>query len=199
MSYLQKEIKKNLLEKVIEENKINFFIRKFFKINEVWILSIYESLLNNIFTINKNNEDIIKEILTVLKQDDWFFLDNLFSVFRPGDETLQTHLFNKLNLETNKLWNNWIISLVEPVFSDKEIVKFFANISKLITSYDRFVELFFKSEIKIPEDVRESALLQAENDIIEVFVKDWVELTSEKRQNIIEKNLLKIEKRHISI
>jgi len=34
-NYLEKEIKKNLLEKVIEENKINFFIRKFFKINEV--------------------------------------------------------------------------------------------------------------------------------------------------------------------
>ena len=198
-NYLEKEIKKNLLEKVIEENKINFFIRKFFKINEVWILGIYEGLLNNIFQLNKNNEDIIKEILIVLKQDDWFFLDNLFSVFRPADEALQLHLFKKLNLNENEIWNNWIITLSEPVFSDKEIVKFFDNITKLIISYDKFVEFFFLKEVKIPEQVIEKALLQAENDILNIYIKEWVEISEERRKNLIEKNILKIEKRHLSL
>jgi len=198
-NYLKNEIKQNLLEKVIEENKINFFIRKFFDTNEVWILSIYEGLLNNIFQLNKNNEDVITEILTVLKQTDWFFLDNLFSVFRPADETLQTQLFNKLNLKSNELSNNWIITLSEPVFSDKEIVKFFENIWELVNSYESFVELFFEKEIKIPEEIREQALHKAENDILEIYVKDWIEITKEKKRNILAKNELKVSKRQFDI
>ena len=198
-NYLKTEIKKNLLEKVIEENKINFFIRKFFKINEVSILSIYEGLLNNIFELNKNNEDLIKEILTVLKQPDWFFLDNLFSVFRPADETLQKQLFEKLNLKVNNLNDNWIVSLSEPIFSDKEIVKFFENIYKLSDHYENFVEAFFLNNINFPKEILEKAKIDSEDDILNIYVKEWIELTKEKRENLIAKNELKIEKRRIQI
>lgn len=198
-SSLQKEIKESLLQKVLEENKTNTFIKNYFKINESTILSIYESLLNSIFSLNKENEEIVKEMLILLKQKEWFLLDNIFSVFRPWDEDLKTLLFKPLNLEDNKLWDKWILVLSESTFSDNKISDFFEEIKNLIEHYKEFVNNYFIKRIEIPEDIQNEALRKAEDDILSVYLLSDKDYSQENKQLILQNNRVKVEKRKLAI
>lgn len=198
-SSLQREIKDNLLKKVLEENKTNTFIKNYFKINESTILSIYESLLNSIFSLNKENEEIVKEMLILLKQKEGFLLDNIFSVFRPGDEDLKTLLFKPLNLEDNKLGDRGILVLSESTFSDNKISDFFEEIKNLIEHYKEFVNNFFINKVEIPEDIQSEALRKAEDDILSVYLLSDKDYSQENKQLILQNNKVKVEKRKLAI
>lgn len=196
---LQKEIKENLLNKVIEENKVNTFIKNYFWINENTILTIYEKLLNSIFSLNKENEEIVKEMLTLLKQKEGFLLDNIFSVFRPSDNDLKDVLFKSLNLIDNKLGDKWILVLSESTFSDNKINDFFENIKDLIEHYKKFVDSYFINNVKIPQEVDSDAQNQAERDILNVYLTSEKDVTEKNKQLILLNNKVKVEKRKLQI
>lgn len=198
-SSLQKEIKESLLQKVLEENKINTFIKSYFKINETTILSIYENLLNSIFSLNKENEEIVKEMLTLLKQKEWFLLDNIFSVFRPGDEDLKTLLFKPLNLKDNELRDKWILVLSESTFSDNKINDFFEEIKNLIEHYREFVNTYFLNKIEIPDEIYQEAQKRAEEDILNVYLLSDKDYSQENKNLILQNNRVKVEKRRLTI
>ena len=185
MASIKKEIKNNLLTKVLEENRINEFIRTYFRVGEADMLEIYEQLLNSIFLSNKNNEDIIREILLLLKWENGFLLDNIFSVFRPSDKELTEVLFKKLNFKINKLEDRWIVSLSESVFSNKNITSFFKWINNLIKDVENFESAFFFKEIPIWQDVMDLVKRTVQKEFIKENLS-WEVTEKRKKYFLIE-------------
>lgn len=194
---IKKEIKNNLLERVLEENKINEFIRQYFKVWEADLLDIYESLLNSVFAANKWNEDTIQEILLILKESNNFLLDSIFSVFRPSDKDLQELLFKKLKLKNDSFENRGIISLSESVFSSNEMTDFFRSINVLVKDYENFEKEFFLKEINISQEVWD----EVEEVTIEEFIRQntTAEIDNEERKDMILTNKQEIERKTLQV
>ena len=168
-------INKQIIDKIIDESKINEIMQDYFKIDDIDIKNIYQDVINFFYRVDKTWK-FERDLKIFLKDKSDFLMDKILTSYSLWENNLYNLYLSKLWLKKNSLDNSWLFLFYREIFQDWWIEKVYSSMKTLQKNYSTL-----KNNVvdNLKWFLWSKTIEQIKNEMIYNFKKEFPDLSRE--------------------